>query len=407
MQQIQTEAGNAVTFDSGMDQRIPLLEGMRGYLSWWVVVGHCLIEAGFDPRWLPGFAKVLVQPGYAVDVFVILSGFVITHLLVSRRPTYKMFIVGRFFRLYPLFLVSLIIAYVTFGVSSETYSRFQEIAPSYAYHPEVWKSHSKSLALHLCVSMSMLHGAIPNAMLPYAYNALVSPGWSISLEWQFYLIAPLLLFLLRRHLVSVCLILIATIAYRGHYDVGGWGSFLPNHFEFFALGIASNMLFRRLVGYPFRQLGIPNPSLILCALLFIIVEPLRSLLLHPYDFQVGEWLPIALWLMMMALALEVHSGVPSRFARFCAGAFLNRPIQFLGEISYSTYLLHYFGIYTAMALSEHLGVTQGKYRAAAVLLGVDIPITIALSVCGHKWIERPGIRFGRRVARRVAGGLHP
>lgn len=49
-------------------------------------------------------------PGYAVDVFIILSGFVIFYLLDHQHLSYRVFICRRFFRLAPLFFLVVLIA---------------------------------------------------------------------------------------------------------------------------------------------------------------------------------------------------------------------------------------------------------------------------------------------------------
>ncbi|MGA7936760.1 MAG: acyltransferase family protein, partial [Kovacikia sp.] len=92
-------------------RRITEFEGLRALLAWWFFLGHALVFSGFtDSKSLPIFASWLLENGYAVDVFIILSGFVI-FLLLDTNPhkSYAQFIVERLFRIYPIFLVALLV----------------------------------------------------------------------------------------------------------------------------------------------------------------------------------------------------------------------------------------------------------------------------------------------------------
>src|SRR5580700_3890726 len=87
-------------------QRIGLFESLRGLLSFWVLFAHIGLFAGLTPD-VGGLLKPLeyfnYTAGYAVFVFMILSGFVISFLLDKKHESYGRFIFRRFFRLYPVF----------------------------------------------------------------------------------------------------------------------------------------------------------------------------------------------------------------------------------------------------------------------------------------------------------------
>jgi hypothetical protein len=83
--------------------RIVAFEGLRGVMACWVMFFHIAAFAGMP------FANQL-RPAVPVDVFILISGFVIAHLVASKREPYGAFIFRRFMRLYPIYLVALVAA---------------------------------------------------------------------------------------------------------------------------------------------------------------------------------------------------------------------------------------------------------------------------------------------------------
>ena len=85
-------------------KEIPLVEGLRGYLALWVVIDHLLGCCGYGLNNLSGLFYILRSGWYAVDLFIIISGFVVFYLLDNKEEKYKQFIIRRFFRIWPLFI---------------------------------------------------------------------------------------------------------------------------------------------------------------------------------------------------------------------------------------------------------------------------------------------------------------
>ena len=93
----------------GRPDHIAELDALRGLMSLWVVLGHALHAVGFpggDPLWV----KPFLANGLAVDVFIILSGFVVTRLLDEKRESYGVYITRRFFRLFPAYVACLLLS---------------------------------------------------------------------------------------------------------------------------------------------------------------------------------------------------------------------------------------------------------------------------------------------------------
>jgi peptidoglycan/LPS O-acetylase OafA/YrhL len=97
------------------------LDVIRATLSWIVVVVHAFWFADYRSNILSS-AEV-----YAVDGFIILSGFVITGLLLTKKEPYEVFISRRFMRLFPAFAVCILLVLLirpyTFGTSESEFLR--------------------------------------------------------------------------------------------------------------------------------------------------------------------------------------------------------------------------------------------------------------------------------------------
>ncbi len=95
---------------------LDFLVGIRGLAALWVLVAHCMIWGGW-------YALPLPDPKIAVDIFMVVSGFLMVHVAQARsarKPpgsksmTYR-FWVRRFFRIAPLYYLVLGVAFVKLG----------------------------------------------------------------------------------------------------------------------------------------------------------------------------------------------------------------------------------------------------------------------------------------------------
>ncbi len=124
----------------------------------------------------------------AVTVFILLSGFVITHLLVSKQEHYLPYIVRRFMRLMPAFLVCCVVGYFMAGAlyqytanvpwHAEPYTR-EMAASRWVRFTEV----RDNLPPHVLAHLTMLHGAIPRNFLPEADRTFLAPRAGAS-RWN-------------------------------------------------------------------------------------------------------------------------------------------------------------------------------------------------------------------------------
>jgi peptidoglycan/LPS O-acetylase OafA/YrhL len=173
-----------------VNKSIPELDGIRGLAIIFVLLFHF----GARP---PGVPRILTAPfalGWSgVDLFFVLSGFLITGILIHTRETsnyFSSFYARRVLRIFPLYVLT-IVAYFHIALPIAHYfghwgSWHYSLEPWYWFHVSNWQSAFGS--------------DIP----------LLTHYWSLAIEEQFYLVWPVVVFFVpNSKLPYFCLMLIA------------------------------------------------------------------------------------------------------------------------------------------------------------------------------------------------------
>ncbi len=370
--------------------RIPALESIRGLMALWVVVGHTFKHVGYGPGDFGLFA-LLADPGQAVDVFIILSGFVIFFLLDNQSLSYRQFIVGRWFRLAPMYLAVLAVAALTLQwqlnlIHASPFAG-KAISADAALHADA----IRQLPQHLLAHLTMLHGAISDALLPASEYAIIGQAWSISVEWQFYLVAPLLFALVAtRRRKALCAVLLGLCALRS-LNYGGEG-FAVRQAGFFIIGIVSYYAWKH------------SPRLGADASLLDLLAVAAIALVYSFSARV---ISLTLWIVVLNAVVAARRGREGVVGRAVLAFLHLPPLQWMGKVSYSVYLLHMLVFYLAQQTVLALAPPSGKPQFALMMLAATLTATLALSALTYRWIELPGIALGRRLGRSLAPRAAP
>ena len=368
-------------------QRFVAVEGLRAWLAWSVVLDHSILAAGLDEQ--PWLRKLSDIGPISVLVFVIVSGFVITHLILEKKDAYAPYILRRWFRIFPLFAVTCVIGALTMPLYISAANRlswhpatagfFQDLIDAQAAHP--WA--------HVIAHLSMLHGAISDTLLPKASVTFMPPAWSLSLEWQFYLLAPLVIVIAKKPVGAMLLLLGCTLGFylSLHGKFGEFffvSSFLPRAAPLFAIGIASRFL------WPSFAERVPFPSLIAFgAMMFVPGSP-------PAIIAVLIWISFYAFVCGSKNANRLDTIVLRVFNQ----TFTNRIALFFGERSYSIYLTHVSVLSLVTYGLAFSGLTRWPFFVLVIISG--FAGTAILSIVTYALIEKPGMKLGRTLARKVA-----
>ncbi len=358
--------------------RFDHLDGIRGAMALWVFFGHLYYACNASV--LP-----LGPPGQAVEVFMVLSGFLMAFHWEKRyqagisRKTLADFYGRRFFRIFPLFAVLVLVAHfchVAITTDRMEVIRVLHDGGSLSDQRDISPLSWSNLALHL----TFLFGLFPSAA---SSNSL--PGWSISLEMQFYLVVPFLMVGLQRLGVltvslSVLAIGILTNALIGVYH-GSEGiivfpqpSVLPLKIHVFLVGILIALAFLRR-----RSFRDALPFLLLTILIVALSD----------------------WSWRVTIILVILAGplfVADHSREIAVRIFESRPMKWIGDISYSLYLVHNLIMYPVLAALAALPwfVNLGSVPRFGLSLVIIMPLVVIASWLLFKFVEKPGIQIGRQ-----------
>ena len=371
----------SVPHSAAQSPRFSELEGLRGFLAAWVIFGHILLFSGFT--YTDGLFGILFSPVLGVYVFMMLSGFVITCALDAKQSSWVDFMWRRFLRIYPVYVACIALAILCVGISHEVagHSALQEIG---AENSNRLLEVEQNFSLYVFADAFLLQNLLPREHFPHAHETFLPPTWSLSLEWMFYLVMPMLIGLLRQRWqvrslgVGAIVVLVALFQKQAEFICPSLS--LANG-SYFLTGIVSYYVWKHLPSFRGKRQWI-------AVVAFWIVLGSGMAVLS---------LPFKMWFAVMAMLLytRVHTTRIWVFESF--RWVLNcQPINYLGKISYSSYLLHWIVIEVCLFLGLHwIPQMEGRLALAMYCCPAVFAVTYAASHLMFKFVEQPFINLGK------------
>lgn len=347
----------------------PLMEpltSVRFLLALGVVLFH------YQLMWTlpPDAAGLLNRARLGVDVFFILSGFILAHVYLKGEgpPDYRRFIVARFARVYPahaaimLGMLVMVLGAGLVGVGLEP-GRFN--APDFIQ------------------SMLLTQAWFPRSTM-VLWNG---PAWSLSAEWFAYLIFPVYAWIALRLRDRPVVLIALAVTLFAVLDAGyrmAFGVILPRAED--NLGVL-RILPEFLFGIGLYFLGLRLRLRPRTAIAAVILASLA--MLAAMQAALDDRLIVALaGPLILSLALLAKSG---------ARTFLSNPVWlFAGEASYALYLVHIPLVMVWRNAMQALLGLDGDYRMSPLELAALLALTLAAAAVIHIAVEQPGRRLLRR-----------
>ena len=363
-------------------EKIHQLDGLRGWMSLWVWFAHGLSLASLDLHKNEGIGRLLVNGAGPVGVFILLSGFVCALMLSRDDGTgYTGWLTRRFFRLFPVYLLALALSVWALDMSISALADNPWPGPRSQDRIDYLLASRENFWKHLLLHIPLLHGLVPDRLLPHTSLAFMGQAWSLSLEWQFYLVAPFLIGWILRRRPSAVEHVLTVAALMGLARLTPQDSFLGSHLYLFAVG-----------SYTFAQMKAWQAGT-LTTRAWLISMALDTALVLTLS---GGTKAISLVLWFATVLAMQHVGGDNPVYRGL-NAFWSNPLsRFLGRVSYSVYCLHMLVLFSCSSLLIHVVGVQVQWQYAVALLVIALPLTLLAAWVVAIKLEEPMIAYGRR-----------
>lgn len=364
--------------------RFPALDGVRA-LAVTLVFAHHYGGGSHGGRVLNLINKLREQGWVGVDVFFVLSGFLITGILYDTRNDsqfFKRFFARRSVRIFPVFylLVAVMLA----------------LTPILHYQ---WRVGHLAFLVYMGNIVGNLNFDYYAVFSSTYKSATMEIGhlWSLCVEEQFYLLWPIMIWWLRdrkRILWAACLLALGSLALRCfvyfHYgsvlaEVWSMRS-LPTRMDTLLIGGIMALLLRGPNADRWQRLSGPLLVVSSAIAIFFCVR-------HPSSD--AKWL-LTFGLTLTALASAGLIGLTLRSGSMPFRLFYLKPLRILGKYSYGFYLFH---LVFAHAWIEFLVKLYHVFHSLAVAgivaLTVNFVVTFFLAKLSYDHFEVKFLRYKR------------
>ena len=350
----------------------PELDGLRFFAFFSVFVCHIMPPdpAYYSARHIPG-ASLLAAASrageFGVDLFFVLSAYLITELLLREKDEFGQvhllsFYVRRILRIWPLYFLGILIAALLSFMDA-----------------------NQPFLLPTVLAFLFLAGNLVAAFVGLS-STIAGPLWSVSLEEQFYLFWPVLIAKARREStllrVAAAMFLVAELSrwlllrYGPHTTQILWCNTVAR-LDPFALGAVIAVLLRRT---PFR---LPWPfritTLLLGGVIWLIAGHYFA---NSVSFGLLGYPAIALGAGLIFISFLGIMGIP-------------RWLRYPGKISYGLYVFHMLAQY--LLLKAHGGYPHNA-RDYAIFFFASLLLTFVMATLSYHLFEAPFLRLKERFA---------
>lgn len=345
------------------------LDGIRGCAILLVLIYHCVNISIFP------FNHITEIGWTGVDLFFVLSGFLITGILIDTKRNNN-FLITFFFkralRIFPLYYLSLLIFFVVLSLP--------EINEANKY---LDKRHFEDIFYYLTYTQN-----INFSFNGWGITDILNPFWSLAIEEQFYLVWPLVILLTKNNkllFISIPIIAISLITRNLSPDNPFSYVFTLARFDSLAIGSIAAFLIRRDVKF-LNKYVLPIFIISICVLAVVVFITKSVSIMNPHFIRYGYTLFDILFACIIIFIFDkAHIG---KLSKMC---FDTSFLRFFGRYSYGIYVYHwllYRGVYNYLEL---------KYSLNKIYIIPFLIFVILVSMLSYHLYEKRFLKYKSKI----------
>lgn len=361
--------------------KIHVLDGLRGYAALMIVLSHMprisnteLGQTMFD------LINSLKISYLGVDLFFILSGFLITRIIIrekyENRFSLRSFYIKRALRIFPIYYLTIIACGFLFSWDGIGY---------------------------LAIYGANYYFSFYDSVHPLAHT------WSLSVEEHYYLLWPVVIYLfsltkIKKYTLPIIITLVIGFIISAYLtlseEVVDNMLYMGTQFRILSLGLGSMLAFYEQKLVRIKKATV-RTSILLTGLTFYILV----IVAHEGIFEaIAPTRVLQLFLFSLSsLFLFVFVLLQENKKNSFNDLFNNKPIKFIGKISYGIYLYHY-------PIFFYWGITQKQIGSTAVSVGefiIPFAFVFIVSILSYFLIEKPLINYKRKLIFEIKPFVRP
>ncbi len=363
----------------------PNLDGLRFIAFFAVFFHHSLIVSCFNTDHSSAVYQFIfaqkMNGALGVNLFFVLSGFLITYLLLSEKSRYNTinvpnFYMRRLLRIWPLYFSMVLAGFVLFPLIKKVAGGVPD------------ETHVAGYYMFFVSNFQMIQKG-------FADSSILNVLWSVGVEEQFYIVWPLILFVIpQRHLLKGFGVLLAGVLVFRYFNIAN-GQVIYYH----TFSVIGDMVIGGITAWlAFCNKKFSAFIASLSKKIIIVIYVLGGLLIiFNYKIFTNSSLLIferLVYALFFAFVIAEQNFATHSFYKMSNNKFLHR----WGNYTYGLYCLHTIGLLIAHIISEKVLKLQSDWLIMLIDFTLGFGLSMGMAYISYHYFEAPFLKLKSRFA---------